>query len=537
MALLGGAAQRRPGPDPRPPHVRGERVGRHVLGVVEGPDDDRLVGVAVLEGDEDLLPDPREGVGSPRVPGQRRRDAQPGAAVRVLLPLAVPVELHLDPPVLVDVDVLSRRPDDDGRLGSLRHRAPRTAGRPVHRVARETGERVLVLRTDVVGPEDAVLPVVLHAGQDVRTVPVVVPAEVEPETRDHVPDVPAPHDLDGPRLLPLHDDPRPDVAVQEDLLDLLRPVAPSRLDSVEGFGVAARKPVELPLVGVGEPQLVRNGSDLERVLEKDDLLEVVRRHLEAPVAKSHLAARQGLPLLPDPDPVLVPSSAHEGVVVQGAGAGKVGVHTAVGDDERVIAVFVPEVPANPLLLHQTAGEGEVVLAVLEAHLPRLVRPAELNVGREAFEDLLEDVRNVDLLEHPAAVREAEHPDLRSDPEPPGREGLVLRLERLPWPLLQLDAEPVEPPHGIALGGVDRHGHALPEEGVEGDVRIVGGKGLQLEIEELRDPLGSLDPPKKEDVLAEGRLEPESAVVLAVVRHRRDPFLTLVFPELGAGRGA
>ncbi|MBK9087791.1 MAG: hypothetical protein IPL90_01555 [Holophagales bacterium] len=364
-----------------------------------------------------------------------------------------------------------------------------------------------------------------------------MPAEDELEARDHVPDVSRPLDLDGPRFLPLHDDPRPNVTVREDLLDLRRPVATSRVDPVVGLGVAARKPVELPLVGVGEPQLVRDGSDLERVLEQDDLLEVVRRHLEAPVAESHLAARQRLLLLPDPDPVLVPDSADERVVVQGAGAGKVGVRTAVGDDERVIAVLVPEVPANPLLLHQAAGEGEVVLAVLDAHLSLVVLPVEPDLDREPFEDLLKDQRDRDLLEHPAAVREAEDPDLRSDPEPPGGEGLVFRLERFPRPLFQLDAEPVEPPHGGALGGVDRDGHALPEEAVEGDVRVVGGKGLQLEVEELRDPLGSLDPPKKKDVLAEGRHEPEYAVVLAVVRHRRDPFLTLVFPELDAGRGA
>ena len=153
------------------------------------------------------------------------------------------------------------------------------------------------------------------------------------------------------------------------------PVAPSRRDAVERLRVAARKPVELPLVRVGEPQLVRDGPDLERVLEEEDLLEVVRRDLEAPVAERHLAARQRLLLLPDRDPVLVPDSALERVVVEGAGAGKVVVRTAVGDDERVVSVLVPEEPADPLLLHQPAGEGEVVLAVLEAHLPRLVRAA------------------------------------------------------------------------------------------------------------------------------------------------------------------
>src|SRR5262249_43208889 len=58
------AARRRTGLDPRHLVVAGvlrvgptALVGRHQLGVVDTPDYDRVVRVALLEGDDDLVPD------------------------------------------------------------------------------------------------------------------------------------------------------------------------------------------------------------------------------------------------------------------------------------------------------------------------------------------------------------------------------------------------------------------------------------------------------------------------------------------------
>src|SRR5262249_31685590 len=62
--------------------------------------------------------------------GPRLRDAHPARALLVLLPLAVPEELHLHAPVLVDVDLLALGTDDDRGLRAVdprrRRLQPRT---------------------------------------------------------------------------------------------------------------------------------------------------------------------------------------------------------------------------------------------------------------------------------------------------------------------------------------------------------------------------------------------------------------------------
>src|SRR5262249_38488358 len=104
---------------------RGARQGvrRHVVAVVDPPDDDRLVGVALQEVDDHLPADARDRDRAPILAGPRLRDAHPAARVLVALAVAVPVELHLDPPVLVGVDLVGGRPDDDGGLWAA-HRRP-----------------------------------------------------------------------------------------------------------------------------------------------------------------------------------------------------------------------------------------------------------------------------------------------------------------------------------------------------------------------------------------------------------------------------
>ena len=47
----------------------GQRIGRHLLGIVNTPHDDRLVGVAFEKVDDDLLTDTRDINDTPLFPG------------------------------------------------------------------------------------------------------------------------------------------------------------------------------------------------------------------------------------------------------------------------------------------------------------------------------------------------------------------------------------------------------------------------------------------------------------------------------------
>ena len=105
-------------------------VGRHLVGVVDHADDDRLVGVAFEMVDDHLLADPRPERGPPAPAGGELRDADPAGALLVVLPLAVPVELDLHPAVLVGVELLTRRADDDGGLRAGDDRLGRDPLRP-----------------------------------------------------------------------------------------------------------------------------------------------------------------------------------------------------------------------------------------------------------------------------------------------------------------------------------------------------------------------------------------------------------------------
>ena len=107
--------------------VGGQVVGRHLLGVVDAADDDRLVGVAFEEVDDHFLADARDVDHAPLLAGPGRADADPAGAVGVVLALAVPVELHLHAAVLVGEDLLAGRADDDGGLRALHDRLGRDA--------------------------------------------------------------------------------------------------------------------------------------------------------------------------------------------------------------------------------------------------------------------------------------------------------------------------------------------------------------------------------------------------------------------------
>lgn len=105
-------------------HPRLRRIGRqlprrHSLGVVDAAGHERLVRVAFEEVHDDLLPHPRQLHEAEALARPGAGHADPAAALLVLLPVAVPVELHLDAAVLVGVDLIARGTGDDGGLWPL----------------------------------------------------------------------------------------------------------------------------------------------------------------------------------------------------------------------------------------------------------------------------------------------------------------------------------------------------------------------------------------------------------------------------------
>ena len=105
------------------------------------------------------------------------RDPNPAGAVGVLFAVAVPVELDLDPAVLVRVNGLARRADDDSRLGALDHRLLDDEGRAKWQGRGDAAKLVLIdkllafARAIPLGQAAAVL----DAREDILPVAVEVP--------------------------------------------------------------------------------------------------------------------------------------------------------------------------------------------------------------------------------------------------------------------------------------------------------------------------------------------------------------------------
>ena len=84
----------------------------HVLGVVDAPGHQRLVGIALLEDDHHLVANAGPEEGAPAFAGPELRDAEPAGTVRIHLPFAIPMKLDFHASILVDEDLLARRTDD-----------------------------------------------------------------------------------------------------------------------------------------------------------------------------------------------------------------------------------------------------------------------------------------------------------------------------------------------------------------------------------------------------------------------------------------
>src|SRR5262249_12966986 len=96
--------------------VGGGGVGRHLIGVVNAAHDDRLIRVAFLECDDDLLADTGNVDDPPLFTSPERADADPARTIGIFFSLAVPEKLHFHSPVLVGEDFLARWTHNNRRL-------------------------------------------------------------------------------------------------------------------------------------------------------------------------------------------------------------------------------------------------------------------------------------------------------------------------------------------------------------------------------------------------------------------------------------
>src|SRR5262249_4627752 len=132
--------------------VPGQLEGRQVPRIVDAAGDDGLVRVALLEGDDDFLAGPGPEEAAPAFAGPDLGDAYPAGAVRVVGADTVPVELHLDPAVLVDEDRLVRQPGHRRRLGAGDDRPRRGPGGSERQRGGLAGEAVAVVPLRLAGP-------------------------------------------------------------------------------------------------------------------------------------------------------------------------------------------------------------------------------------------------------------------------------------------------------------------------------------------------------------------------------------------------
>src|SRR6185436_1365319 len=85
--------------------VGGQRVRRHVVGVVQAAGDHRAVGVAAQELHDHFLADARDVDRSPARAGPHLTHPHPAGAALVGLALAIPVELDAHPTIGVGEDL------------------------------------------------------------------------------------------------------------------------------------------------------------------------------------------------------------------------------------------------------------------------------------------------------------------------------------------------------------------------------------------------------------------------------------------------
>ena len=91
-------------------------IRRHGTRVVQAAGDNRTIRVPFQKGNYDLMPDTGQSQCAEPGPGPAMRHAKPAACMFVPCAFTIPEELHLDPPVLIRVNLFAFRARDKGVL-------------------------------------------------------------------------------------------------------------------------------------------------------------------------------------------------------------------------------------------------------------------------------------------------------------------------------------------------------------------------------------------------------------------------------------
>jgi hypothetical protein len=455
---------------------------RHGVGVVHAAGDDRVVRIAIQEVDDHLHADARHGRHAEGRAGPCGGHAHPAAGVLVVLPDAVPVELHLDAAVLVGPDLLAGRADDHRGLRATRARLVRGAqrapciagglgieGEALHRafgaVRAFAGLQVL-------------LQVVAHAEQQVLLVLVGLRMAGQPQG------------VSGGELAQVG------AAGDAAALAQLFFVADARI----GLAVAVLHEAAGPLV-VLVVVVVMAGRHLPQVGELGlGLLEVVV--VVVVVAGAHLFGD-----LPRVDALAL---AHAGLLERviahllAAGQRAVRAGDVVGEHEHVLRGLVPEVVVDALEFAQARDEGEVALVVLHAVVPAAVVAAGellLDGMAVASQHVRQDVGNALALEDAKVAAPRGQPEPRPQPQPVEGMARVFLFEA------EARGNAAQVAHAAALG-LHRHGGDLAQQGLRLD-GVVAAQQIDVERIELAQRLSPHQLAKLQR-LAQRRLDRDAA---------------------------
>ncbi len=404
--------------------------------------------------------------------------------------MAIPVEVHLDPAVLVGPDLLAAGPDHHGGLRPTddgqrrqRQRAEGLAG--VHAVQLAGELLAAVAEAGFVG---LLVDAVACAHHQVFAVLVgaLVAAELEQVPRAQAAGAATQlHALEaGMDGL----DARARVMLAVLALHVLAGVVEQR---VFGVAVAARHAGAHLQARAGALEIVvgqRQGAGLHLARQ----LPVVEM-----IALAHL--------------LLGREEGHRGVALHRR-MGAVGI----GQHQHVARLFVAEVVVDAFLLHQPADEVEAGFAVLHAVFPLAVAAAEavLEVGEpQVAEHLLDDVRHRLVLEDAAVRGAAEQPQ----PGPQGHlvAGVLAGADGLPAGT----DDAVE----VALAAVvqlQRQAHGFTQQLVELDRGVLRGQ-LQVVLEGPSEFLAAFQALQQQDIGAQRAVDLHQALGLGQC-HLRSP---------------
>jgi len=462
--------------------LRGQGVGRHVVGVVDAAHHDGPVGVAVQEVDDDLLADARDEHRAPLASRPDLGHAQPARAFLVAVAAAVPEEVDLDAAVLVGVDLFALGARDHGRL------------RAVHAAARRAQRRAV--RDPVRDHRD---PVGVGAGVFAAQVAQVVGAAVL-HRHDQVFLV---HRVDGVVFQFEHvaRRQRADVAgaVQRLVLDFLGfDLHAGQLVAVGQLGIAAGVAVafEFGVVAHADQGIDRDphvGAGLGEV-----------------VVIGHVAAgARGEPARQPRDAVAL---FQQDLLVEGQrGRFQLGVVVPVVGQDHDLGIFlVAEEVVDACPFQQPRDEVEGGLAVLGAiDQVRVVLGQVQLVIREAefLEKGLDDPGDAQVLEDARVLVQLQEPEPGHHvADVAGAVVVAVVLARLAG---ALEARHPAGPVALAVLGVDAQRHALAQQGGRLDVFLFRGQ-RQVEAKGLGQPFVSFEALDQQRVLPKRGGEVEQA---------------------------